>query len=213
MPRMQRCRKDPNVNPQANQTGNAKTKFKRKSREHLCQTCGSTTDKESKKVPLDVWTGRSVHTCLSRSVPADHEAQNQAKDTKRAIARANALRRSLTQKKYWSTKFKIVGIGRPRAWHNETRVTNTREGKDKRSSCSSACKAKHMKQRFQSEMSDDRERHEDRWPLNCVGRTLRSRRDKYHTMVLETTEQSQIQRLSQTRRNEARLHKQQTTLL
>ena len=35
---------------------------------------------------------------------------------------------------------------------------------------------------------------------------------EYHTVVLETTDERQWQRVSQTRRSEARPHKQQTTL-
>ena len=36
---------------------------------------------------------------------------------------------------------------------------------------------------------------------------------EYHTVVLETTDEPQRQRISQTRRSEARPHKQLTTLL
>ena len=75
------------------------------------------------------------------------------------------------------------------------------------------CNVPHMKQRFQSENSYDKEKNENRWPLSGVGRTKGSRRDKYDTVVLETTDEPQRQRISQTRRSEARPHKQQTTLL
>ena len=34
------------------------------------------------KAPPDMKTGRSLRTCLSRVVPADHEAQSQVKDRK-----------------------------------------------------------------------------------------------------------------------------------
>ena len=84
---------------------------------------------------------------------------------------------------------------------------------DRRGSCSRVRNAQHMKQRFQSEKSDDKEKHENLSPSSGVGRTKESRCDKYHTVVLETTDEPQSQRVSQTRRSEARPHKQQTPLL
>ena len=48
------------------------------SREGDARRAGSTSERfSSKKSPPDMWTGRSLRTCLSRGVPADHEAQSQ----------------------------------------------------------------------------------------------------------------------------------------
>ena len=49
-------------------------------REGDARRAGSTSEIfSSKKAPPDMWTGRSLRTCLSRGVPADHEAQSQVK--------------------------------------------------------------------------------------------------------------------------------------
>ena len=44
-------------------------------------------------------TGRSLRTCLSRGVPADHETQSQVKEEEEAAAGVKALKGSLTQQK------------------------------------------------------------------------------------------------------------------
>ena len=50
------------------------------SREGDARRAGSTSVRfSSKKAPPDMETGRSSRTCLSRGVPADHEAQSQVK--------------------------------------------------------------------------------------------------------------------------------------
>ena len=55
--------------------------------------------RESRKAPPDMKTGRSLRTCLSRGVPADHEAQSQVKEEDEAAAGVNALKGSLTEQK------------------------------------------------------------------------------------------------------------------
>ena len=71
-----------------------------------------------------------------------------------------------------------------------------------------------MKLRFQSEKSDDRDRDTR---IDDHPALLDESKDhavaEYHTVVLETTDEPQRQRIPQTRRSEARPHKQQTTLL
>ena len=70
-------------------------------------------------------TGRSLRTCLSRGVPADHEAQNQVKEEEEAAAGVKAHRGSLTQQKDGRktrsdiAEFAIVGTP---ACKRETRV-------------------------------------------------------------------------------------------
>ena len=70
--------------------------------------------------------------------------------------------------------------------------------------------------KIQSEKSDDREKHEiDDHPAVLDEQIIRIFADGRvpDTVVLETTDEPQRQRIPQTRRSEARPHKQQTTLL
>ena len=54
------------------------------SREGDARRAGSTSERfSSNKAPPDMKTGRSMRTCLSRGVPADHEAQSQVNKPKR----------------------------------------------------------------------------------------------------------------------------------
>ena len=60
------------------------------------QCCRSRADdlemRESSKAPPDMKTGRSMRTCLSRGVPADHEARSQVKvEEKSSTAGKKAL--------------------------------------------------------------------------------------------------------------------------
>ena len=53
---------------------------------------------ESMKAPPDMKTGRSLRTCLSRVVPADHEARSQVKVKEKSnVAGKKALRGGLTR--------------------------------------------------------------------------------------------------------------------
>ena len=105
---------DPNVSPQASQTPRAKTRLTRKSLERQptkrCQECLK-HERESSKAPPDVQTSRSVHTCLSRGVPADHEAQSQVKTQKKDETSQNS--------KAW---------GRPRAGQTERKSSEHVKG-------------------------------------------------------------------------------------
>ena len=47
------------------------------------------SEKESEKAAPDKKTGRSLHTCLSRGVLADHEAQSQVKEERRSSCRSS----------------------------------------------------------------------------------------------------------------------------
>ena len=82
-------------------------------------------ERESRKAPPDMKTGRSLRTCLSRGVPADHEAQSQVKEEEEAAAGVKALKGSLTQQKNGRktrsdiAEFTIVGTP---ACKRETRV-------------------------------------------------------------------------------------------
>ena len=57
------------------------------SREQLPRKRCQERQRERSKAPPDIKTGRSLRTCLSRVVPADHEAQSQVKDEKAAAER------------------------------------------------------------------------------------------------------------------------------
>ena len=85
-------------------------------------------------------------------MPADHEAQSQVKQ--KTPAKVKALGEGLTRKTVRIAKFKIVET--PACMTERDKSKHQRES-DKRGSCSGVRNAQHMKQRFQSEKSDDRE--------------------------------------------------------
>ena len=105
-----------NVSPQASQTPRAKTRLTRKSRERQPtkrrQEC---LKHERDKAPPDVWTGRSVHTCLSRGVPADHEGLSQVKEKRKSSCRSEGTQRKPHPKERLYSKIQERGKGRPRA--------------------------------------------------------------------------------------------------
>ena len=109
--RSAKIRKDPNVSPRESQTPSAKTRLAMSSQERQptkrCQKCLK-HERESKKAPPDVQTGRSVHTYLSRGVPADHEARSQVKK-KDSCKRESTRRRPHPRERLCTTKFKSVG--------------------------------------------------------------------------------------------------------
>ena len=111
-----RMQKGQNVSPQASQTPRAKTRFTRKSRERQPtkhrQEC---LKHERDKAPPDVWTGRSVHTCLSRGVPADHEGLSQVKEMRKSSCRSEGTQRKPHPKERLYSKIQERGKGRPRA--------------------------------------------------------------------------------------------------
>ena len=76
--------------------------------------------------PPDVQTGRSVHTCLSRGVPVDHEAQSQVK-RKTAAKREGTLRTLHPEERRDPPEFKSVGTLACRT--DREKVIRTREGK------------------------------------------------------------------------------------
>ena len=140
---------DPNVAPQTGQTPSANTRLTRKSRERQptkrCQECLK-HERESCKAPPYVETNRSVHTCLSRGVPADHEARRQVKRNTAAKVKFLAHKKSAENSIAWR---------RPRAGQTE-KVVRTREG-PQRATVTREALVVAMKQIFQSEKSDDRE--------------------------------------------------------
>ena len=76
-------------------------------------------------------TGRSLRTCLSRGVPADHKTQSQVKKEEKAAAGVKALKGSLTQQKDGRKtrsdieEFTIVGRPRARERQEYTRDSKT----------------------------------------------------------------------------------------
>ena len=58
-------------------------------KEHPGALC-DLTDPVRKRVPHEMKTSRSMRTCVSRVVPADHEARSQVKDEEAAAERKKA---------------------------------------------------------------------------------------------------------------------------
>ena len=88
--------KDPNVSPQSNQMLSAKTRLTMSSHERQPTKRRQECLKQERERVIrlhHVWTGRSVHTCLSRGVPADHEEQSQVKEEEEEACRSEGAQR------------------------------------------------------------------------------------------------------------------------
>ena len=92
-----------------------------------------------------------MHTCLSRGVPADHEAQSQVK-RKTLARRGVTLTRPHPEERRDLAEFKSVGTPANRT-DREKKVVGTRQGKERatvtrEAQCGSVRNAQHMKQKI-----------------------------------------------------------------